>query len=48
LSPEHYHAVNGVPPMGGHAWWKYNPEFWTRFFRMPPPAAGQSQAVSSP
>jgi Protein of unknown function (DUF5672) len=49
LSPEHYHAVNGVPPMGGHAWWKYNPDFWTRFFRMPPPpSAGPSQAVSSP
>ena len=37
LSPEHYHAINGVPPMGGHAWWKYNPAFWAGFFRMPPP-----------
>lgn len=29
LKPEYYYAVNeGVTPMGGHAWWKYNPKFW--------------------
>ncbi|MBC7700931.1 DUF5672 family protein [Aquabacterium sp.] len=29
LKPEYYHAVNQQrPPMGGHAWWKYNPAFW--------------------
>lgn len=35
LAPEHYHAVNGVPPMGGHAWQKYNPDFWARFLPVP-------------
>jgi hypothetical protein len=37
LQPEHYYAINGTLPMGGHAWWKYNPAFWTRFFRFAPP-----------
>jgi hypothetical protein len=37
LQPEHYHAIDCRPPMGGHAWWKYSPNFWARFFRMPPP-----------
>lgn len=39
LQPEHYHAINGVSPMGGHAWWKYNPAFWASFFRSAPPRA---------
>jgi hypothetical protein len=29
LNPSHYFALNqGKLPMGGHAWWKYEPEFW--------------------
>lgn len=29
LKPSYYFRVNGGrPPMGGHAWWKYEPEFW--------------------
>lgn len=29
LKPEYYYAVNRQrPPMGGHAWWRYNPVFW--------------------
>jgi hypothetical protein len=31
LRPSYYFAVNGGRlPMGGHAWWKYEPEFWRR------------------
>ncbi|MFA6014055.1 MAG: DUF5672 family protein [Gallionellaceae bacterium] len=29
LKPSFYYAINGNRlPMGGHAWWKYEPEFW--------------------
>jgi hypothetical protein len=29
LKPDYYFAVNGKqPPMGGHAWWKYDVAFW--------------------
>lgn len=29
MRPSYYYAVNGKRlPMGGHAWWKYEPEFW--------------------
>ena len=29
LKPELYHAqMGGRAPMGGHAWWKYNPSYW--------------------
>jgi hypothetical protein len=29
MSPHHYSKINGnCMPMGGHAWWKYYPEFW--------------------
>jgi hypothetical protein len=29
LKPSYYVAVNGGKlPMGGHAWWKYEPDFW--------------------
>lgn len=29
LKPALYHAINGgQPPMGGHAWWKYDLPFW--------------------
>jgi hypothetical protein len=29
LQPSYYYAVNGGHlPMGGHAWWKYEPQFW--------------------
>lgn len=29
LKPSFYYAINGNRlPMGAHAWWKYEPEFW--------------------
>lgn len=35
LRPAYYLAVNGGhDPMGGHAWWKYEPAFWKA--RLPP------------
>lgn len=37
LQPAHYHAIDPQPPMGGHAWWKYDPGYWRPFFRMPLP-----------
>jgi len=31
MKPSYYVAVNGGKiPMGGHAWWKYEPEFWRK------------------
>jgi Protein of unknown function (DUF5672) len=33
LSPTSYLKLNGGRlPMGGHAWWKYEPEFWLKLF----------------
>lgn len=45
LRPSYYHAVNGGQlPMGTHAWWKSEPEFWRA--RLPgaplPPPPGVS------
>lgn len=38
LKPEFYHAVNGGrPPMGGHAWWRYNQAFWEALLDQVPP-----------
>lgn len=38
LKPEFYHAVNGgQPPMGGHAWWRYNQAFWEALLDEVPP-----------
>ena len=28
LQPARYHAVDPQPPMGGHAWWKYDRAYW--------------------
>lgn len=28
LRPSYYYAINKKLPMGTHAWWKYEPEFW--------------------
>jgi hypothetical protein len=28
LQPRRYHAIHGAAPMGGHAWWKYDPGYW--------------------
>jgi hypothetical protein len=43
LRPSFYVAVNGGKlPMGGHAWWKYEPEFWKAALPEPPPLAGAS------
>ena len=34
LKPSYYFDVNGGKlPMGGHAWWKYEPEFWQTYLR---------------
>jgi hypothetical protein len=31
LAPKYYFKRNGnITPFGGHAWWKYDPEFWIR------------------
>ena len=37
LTPEHYYAINIQDPMGVHAWWKYNPEFWLQRLPSTPP-----------
>ena len=35
LKPSYYFEINGgIDPMGGHAWWKYEPKFWKP--RLPP------------
>ena len=32
LQPSYYYRINGKHiPMGGHAWWKYEPEFWLQY-----------------
>ena len=43
LKPSHYRAVNGGRlPMGGHAWWSYEPGFWLAAIgESPPPRPGQ-------
>jgi len=28
LKPQRYRLIDPTPPMGGHAWWKYDPLFW--------------------
>ncbi len=28
LQPARYHCIHQAPPMGGHAWWKYDPGYW--------------------
>jgi hypothetical protein len=34
LSPSFFFHVNGGQmPMGGHAWWRHEPEFWQAYFR---------------
>lgn len=38
LKPAYYHAVNGgIVPMGGHAWWSYDPDFWLPHLKTKPP-----------
>ncbi len=38
LKPSNYVAVNGGElPMGGHAWWKHEPEFWRKLLNDAPP-----------
>lgn len=42
LKPSLYFAVNGNrPPMGGHAWWKYEPAFWQALLPGPTPSVNQ-------
>ena len=55
LQPAHYLALQGGRlPMGGHAWWRYDPQFWAaRLTRQPPlrpehvgaPSSGASRVV---
>jgi hypothetical protein len=28
LQPGRYQRLTGTPPMGGHAWWKYEADYW--------------------
>lgn len=38
LKPSLYYAMNGNRlPMGGHAWPKYEPDFWAQHLASPPP-----------
>ena len=47
LNPEHYHALHGGRlPMGGHAWWRYNPQFWAAHLSRQAPLG--SQHLGSP
>lgn len=59
LTPEYYFHINGQnAPMGGHAWWKYNPGFWldligpaadgVRQHITLPPATAQASAATAP
>lgn len=35
-NPTYYYGVNGnTVPFGGHAWWKYDPQFWITKFSDP-------------
>ncbi len=39
LKPSYYVEVNGGKlPMGGHAWWKYEPRFWSNLLTDMPPS----------
>lgn len=40
LKPSYYFAVNGGQvPMGGHAWWKYEIDFWRALLPEPVPSS---------
>ncbi len=44
MQPSYYYEVNGhQAPMGGHAWWKHEPQFWQA--RLPP---GQALPLPQP
>ena len=44
LGAAKYCAINGaLPPMGGHAWWKYDPAFWLA--QLAPAAAEEARAL---
>lgn len=46
LQPSRYHAVNGGRlPMGGHAWWKYEPAFWARCLEGELPAGWEANRL---
>lgn len=50
LRPDYYIALNGgQPPMGAHAWWRYNMPLWNSFLdREPPeqhPAEGSGREI---
>jgi hypothetical protein len=45
LRPSYYFHVNGGQmPMGGHAWWKYEPSFWQQFLETPLSTHNQQKA----
>ena len=42
IDPRRYHAMLGAAPMGCHAWWKYDAEYWVEQLG---PAAAQAAAL---
>jgi hypothetical protein len=43
LKPSLYYSMNGgITPMGGHAWWKYDLEFWRKML----PATSELDTIS--
>lgn len=49
LQPEHYYGINQQrPPMGGHAWWKYNQPFWNALLSTVPPELHAATAAGTP
>jgi Protein of unknown function (DUF5672) len=55
LQPARYHAVDPTPPMGGHAWWKYDLAYWRQFLSdapsepdmQPPPSMSIGRQLES-
>lgn len=43
LQPARYQRIHQAPPMGGHAWWKYDPGYWLA--QLPPDAAERARAL---
>lgn len=47
LEPSAYHAqLGGRAPMGGHAWWKYEPGYWLD--QLGPAAVAEARALLAP
>lgn len=48
LQAARYHAIDPTPPMGGHGWWKYDPDYWTRFMSPSPATQPPTAAEAAP